>query len=619
MSEEIILEEERSSKFKIFLDHLNLDIRFISKIPVLFYSLIVFIIVLDIIIIIYGIIAFFLMIFLSKHLVNIFIKKIFKKNFNYVDIGRFYYTELGLTPREYNNLVLELLVTSILSLFINITLFALFFNYLKDSILNLILLIFFLIIPFILLIYFLLLPSIKDNSYNSDINKELPVATMLITAFSAGNIHPYLALSSLGKLKIFKGFRKVFMQIEKLRICLAIGPIEAISLFSKMLKNESLRKLLQTISAINLGSSIYSLLKEQMKENFKLFEKKIEEFIDRFNIILAAQLIVFILIPISAMMTLIFIQANTLSFIVFSLFILPLIFFFLFLIMIQSYALPFLRIRVKLNSKSLLFLCSIPISVFLMKMDIISLSLALFISLSASMTGLYIMNRGEAKEKEKLLNELPNIIKDIAEEVKKGNGLYQAIDKIAERYEQAGELLKKISFMRKLGISIEEIVEQEDLPYFFKQVLITLEECDKVGLDPSVVEEFSDFVNRLDSIRKIFKMKTRFFRYSSFLITALLGIALAISLAVIGNLVSVFKAITETAGIAYSLGMLNLQIPFDILKELVYSAGYLNSILLGFLGGYSDGNSIDGVKNSLIATAIYFVSLNFMNLTGFFH
>jgi archaellum biogenesis protein FlaJ (TadC family) len=619
MSEEIIFEESKEElNLKKTLKELKLDIKLICKLPVLIYSIILFAITYDVFLLALGIVFFLFINFATKYLVISLMKKTNIKKINYNEIGRYYYTEIGLTPREYYNLIYDILFSSILSLFFNLVLFAVYFQVLKDNILNLFLLIAILFVPFILLLYVLIYPLLKESSYYFDLNKEIPVASMIITAFSAANIHPYIALSTLGKLKIFKGFKKVFLQIEKLRICLALSPIESINLFSKMLKNEQLKKLLQTISAISLGSSIYNMLKEQMKENFKIFEKKIEEFIDRFNILLAAQLIVFILIPIASMMTLIFMQGNTLSFLLFSLFLAPLIFFFLFLLMIQGYALPFLRIGMDYNPKSLYSFAIIPLSILLFSIGFISFSLAFFLSISISMLGFYFLNKENAKNKEKLLNELPSIVKDIAEEVKKGNGLYQAIDKIAERYEQAGGLLKKISFMNKLGISVEEILENEKLPIFFKQVFVALEECNKVGLDPSTMEEFSDFVNRLDAIRKIFKLKTRFFRYSSLLITALLGFSLAISLNVIGNLISTFKMIAESSGMIGSFSIINIQVPLEIIKELVYSSGFLNATLLGFLGGYADGNVIEGIKVALLTSSICFISLYLIGGLGIF-
>ncbi len=610
MNEKIIIIEGDGIKNK---DKKINSINFLSKIFILLYSIILFINTKEILIIISGIALFVLILIITKY-----ISKIIKKGFKIDDdfSAKLLYTEIKYHPDEYAELISDLLSTTILSLFFNLILFILTSILIEINIINLILFIYFSFLPAIFLIYYFLLPYFKENKYNSEIDKEIPIAMMIMTAFSASNINPYTALENISNSFFLKAFKKIFKQIEKLRFFLMLNPVDAIANFSKITSHEPLKKFLQTISAVSLGSSVHSLLKEQMKDTFRIFEKKIEEFIEKFNIILAAQLLVFVLIPIASLMMMVFTQGS-MSSMLFSLYIFPTTFFFLFYVMIQALKPTFLKMEFKSSYKEIL-LISFPFFYFLLNfLGIITVSLAFLLSLSSILLTYYLLNRKKSKELEMLLNELPTIVADIAEEIKKGKGLYQAIEALTDRYEKARSLLKRILFLKKLGFSIEEVLKKEKLPLFFSQTLIALDEIEKVGLDPSTIKDFAEFTNRLDGIRKIFKLRIRFFKLSSLLITALLGFSLGITLSVIGNLISVFKTIGELAYTGYSLNFFNVSITVEELKETVYIAGFLNSALLGFLGGYTDSNSVEGAKNALLCLIVLIAALYSTSFLGF--
>src|SRR5579875_2785650 len=288
MSEEIVLIEEENKKgkiLKLILKKERLGIKFVIKLPVVIYSLFIFIFSSNLFVLLYGIFSYLLITILSNLFTLFFFTKIYKKE-NDKNYGRLYYTELGYTPAEYNELILSVLFTSIMTFILNFVLFSIFLNDIGSNLANLLILLIISIIPFLLLGYLLILPAIKEGEFTSKISRELPVASMFITAFSAANIHPYSAINTLGKLRLFPSFNRIYRQIERLKTFLAIGPIDAISLYAKIVRDESVKKLLQAISAISLGSGIYTIMKEYMKETFKVFEKKIEEFIDRFNVLL---------------------------------------------------------------------------------------------------------------------------------------------------------------------------------------------------------------------------------------------------------------------------------------------------------------------------------------------
>lgn len=608
MSNDIIIIEDKKIRKIIKIDSLSIFI----KSFVLFFSIALYIMFNEYLIIIYGILSFILLLIASNFL-SYFIKN--KIKIHEDTIKKLFYTEIRYSPTQYLEVISDLLSSAILSTILNLGLFILFYQYFNNS-LSLLLLIIFLITPFILLIYFVIIPSLKESMYDSRIEREMPAATMLITALNSCNINPYTSLQVLSKSYFFKEFRRIFKLIEKMRVLMVLNPIDAIFQFSKTVRQENLKKLLQTMAAVTLGSNTGSLLKEHMKETYYLFEKKVEGFVEKFNIILAAKLLSFILFPIITMLIVTFTQIQNISILYLSLYLLPLIFFIVLYLMSQNLIPLSMKISVKINTKSLLVLSTMPVYIVLAYLGLIRPHLAFLLSASTFFLGYYLLNKRNLINAEKLLNELPQIVSDIAEESKKGKGLYQAIEEIKDRYDSSKILLKKITFLKKLGFSMEEILKKENIPNFFKQILIVLEESDKAGIDPSVVKDLSEFTERLERIRKAFKLRIRFFKFASYLLTALLGLSLGITVNIITNLLSIFKTIQEAS--YYSLGFFNTSIDVAMFKEITYSSGILNSFLLGFLGGSADSNTVEASKNALICLLLYSLTLYLTETLGFF-
>jgi len=234
MSEEIIIEEKKKEeKLKNILHRIIeiFKIKEISKINfnVFFFSTILLIFLNNFLIafylILYGLLSIFLINIISKTLLIIIERKTkFKDNLINFYETKLYYSDINETPNNFIKSILKILLSALISNILIIVLFILFFDLIRSNPIVMVIGIILLIYPFILLIYLILLPILKEGKIKSDLDRELPFASMILTIFSASNMNPYYALSYLARSKFFKGFTKMFFQIEKLRILLNLNP-----------------------------------------------------------------------------------------------------------------------------------------------------------------------------------------------------------------------------------------------------------------------------------------------------------------------------------------------------------------------------------------------------------
>ncbi len=628
MSEEIIIEEKKKEgKLKNILHRIIeiFKIKEISKINfnVFFFSTILLIFLNNFLIafylILYGLLSIFLINIISKTLLIIIERKTkFKDNLINFYETKLYYSDINETPNNFIKSILKILLSALISNILIIVLFILFFDLIRSNPIVMVIGIILLIYPFILLIYLILLPILKEGKIKSDLDKELPFASMILTIFSASNMNPYYALSYLARSKFFKGFTKMFFQIEKLRILLNLNPIQSISLYSKRFPVQEVKSLLLTATSISLGSNLYLLFKEKLKDIFKYVEGKINNVVEKFNILTASQIIVFILLPVTIAITSVFIGFSSIFQFIFFLYIFPIIFSVIFYIILKA-AIPnyfYIPIKIKKDKKIILFPIINFVLLFLFIIQLITFTLFIFLILLFNLLILYLLVFEEKSKKEKLLRNLPIVIRDISEEIKKGNGVYQAIEKIHDRYdEETNTLLKKIIFAKKLGLNTEDMLDKENIPIIFKQIFTIIDESDRIGIDPSTFEEIADFINKLENNRKIIKLRSNFFAYSSFLLSLLLGFAVGIVSNVLISLSKVFGEINLIYAPSFILSSSINEI--ILLNEMLYTSSFLNSILLGLFSGSIGEDLKLGSKNALICLALNFLAINlslFLNL-----
>lgn len=361
------------------------------------------------------------------------------------------------------------------------------------------------------------------------------------------------------------------------------------------------------------------MFKEKLRDIFKYVEGKISNITEKFNIITASQIIIFILLPITVAITTIFIGFANIIQLIFFLYILPLIFSLLFSIILKT-NIPnffFIPLELKFNKKIFAFPFINFVLLFLFMIQLISLILFIFLILFFNLLILYLLIFEERRKKERLLKNLPVVIRDIAEEIKKGNGVYQAMEKIYDRYdEETKVLIKKIIFSKKLGLNIDEMLEKEKIPLIFKQMFTILDESDRIGVDSATFEDIADFINKLENNRRIIKLRSNFFGYSSFLLSLLLGFAMGIISNVLFSLSKVFREINMNYAPSFIMTLPIADVA--LLTNMLHVSSFINSILLGLFSG-SIGEDIKlGSKNALICLTLNFIAINLSLLLNFF-
>lgn len=213
MSDEIIIEEKEEVKHpKRFLQKIieSFKIKDIIKIDIsVFLFTIILIIftnnfIISLYLIIYGILTIFLINIINKILLIIIEKKTkFVDNLINFYETKLYYSEIKEVPYDFVKNTLKILISSLISNVLIIILFILFFDIIRYNLIILLIGILLLVYPYILLLWLFLSPILKERKINSDLDKELPFASMVLTIFSASNMNPYYALSYLAKKQIF--------------------------------------------------------------------------------------------------------------------------------------------------------------------------------------------------------------------------------------------------------------------------------------------------------------------------------------------------------------------------------------------------------------------------------
>jgi hypothetical protein len=244
------------------------------------------------------------------------------------------------------------------------------------------------------------------------------------------------------------------------------------------------------------------------------------------------------------------------------------------------------------------------LGIFYLK-GIIGLDNLVFIALMSFLLCMFYFNYKKQSIYEILISSIPKVFREIAEETKKGISPSQALEKVIERVEEIVKLfIKKLLFSKRLGLSITSILTKENLPLLFKQLFSILEYTDQVGADPSIYDDLADFVERLDNSRRVYKIRTRFFKYSSYFVTALLGVSISISISVLGSLINAFGSIVTIYTISSFLSFNTA--PYWIYLIANISA-YINSAMLGYLGGSLGYDHVEGFKNAMICMLIAFL------------
>ncbi|RLE48644.1 MAG: hypothetical protein DRJ31_06760 [Candidatus Methanomethylicota archaeon] len=456
-------------------------------------------------------------------------------------------------------------------------------------------------------------PVIAKKAFLKSCEEELPFAASFISMLVASGISPSRAFEKLSNTKTFKSFRSLANEVLKIRQVHALNPLDAISLKADQLSSENIRDFLHSITSIQRsGGDTFAAILAKTKEIHVAFNSKMLSLADKANLMANIEVLLFVIIPMSLLSIFALFGSSSSSLLASSLF-LPLLFFTILLATIRSFF-PSIILSAR-NLKPLLVFSTMScvlaaFSHYLLKLNI-HISSALGLTLS-SIIGLLIGE--EAFSTHELFNALADFSRDLAEEVKKGiapkNALIQ-LTNLKQYRKNFKDLLKLLLQSYHLGLDPVKIVYNSKTPTAVKMFFELFNEAESVGADFKSMDVIAELYNSLRTAINSTKAKLLTFKFASYLCTFLL--VFSISLLVEAILPTLYQPLFNTPlpyGIIPSYSSIN----YDLIKDLAYLGVFVNSYMLGFLGGYitSFGSIRESFKEAIRCLLIALIGYMFL-------
>jgi hypothetical protein len=190
------------------------------------------------------------------------------------------------------------------------------------------------------------------------------------------------------------------------------------------------------------------------------------------------------------------------------------------------------------------------------------------------------------REHSKLINTLPQLSRDIAEEAKKGSPPTVAMRK----------LITSAKYPKNLLLSLYD--KRRPRPYIAQAYMDMLTESEKLGASTEELERVAETFNAIANTHSSYRSKSSFFKLTAY---ASAGILAAASVAITTTIKKLSTPLGYTT--MFTAGLLPHFTP--ILQIYVYTAIIINSYLLGLLAGKAHTGSFPlGLLDSLITTTI---------------
>jgi len=212
------------------------------------------------------------------------------------------------------------------------------------------------------------------------------------------------------------------------------------------------------------------------------------------------------------------------------------------------------------------------------------------------------------RRKDSIDNNLPNLLRDIAEAGRTGMTLTRAIEVNAERdygplTEELRKTIAQLTWKVPLETALQSFSDRCDTPLARRTALL-VQEASKAGGD---IQESIDSVNRhieeLQSIER--KRKTQMRPY-----IALIYISFFVFLVTVFIIVTQFFATVSSIG---GLGFLGAKpVPVETYSQIFLYMAIVEAVFGGLAGGkMSSGSVKHGLKHVLVLTVISFIVFNF--------
>jgi len=471
-------------------------------------------------------------------------------------------------------------------------------------------------IPLIASFIFSINPLLKGYNELKQVEEELPFTSALLALYSVAGLPPSIAIERLKYFtETFPASSRMSKRIEKLRQLYALDEWAAIKKEAEIIGSEKIQDFIfSMIGTIRSGVDLYIMLKDKMKSYFTILKESYINLAEKMKAMADVILVLFGVLPM-VLFTLYSMFASQESFLqiqLYSYFLIPLLTIIIIWIINSLYPktplsfikfykriiyyipisiitglIPFFTLQLLSKITEYFSLYKITLSIFLA-------SLSLFL-----IEGIHFHR--EMQRLNRIDNALPNFLRDMTEEIKRGVSPILSISsilKIKSYGKDFDELLGRIEKAIVSGASFEDAIKsvKNDLSWNGLIVFSLLSEAIKFGGKGEVFEEITNITREITDINKIIKQSLSPLKTFSLITIILLIIVTGILIRlIIIPLIQWGSTLLPLGSIGGYMGF-NLQIiskeQLPSFIDLIFSGLMINAVSLGLLTGKISGNKI---------------------------
>lgn len=486
-------------------------------------------------------------------------------------------------------------------------------------------------VPVIIALLMVFEPYFKAQEHMRGAERELLYVTTLLTTYAANGLPPHVAFQRLKKYSdLFPEMTKIVNRIDRIKTLFIVDEIEAMETEGRKVTSSFISDLLLSAASLERrGGDMYSAMRDKMRSIFMEIKEKYKSLADRMKIVGDTILIFYGVMPLTlyTMFALFASEDMTLQSIFYSFVVNPLVGVALVYLIDALY--PKTPVRYTSYYRKTLYFIPVGVAVFiamysvsyfgLLKPKVISglpwTGVALASALIAVIAPIAIQFYRDNRRLISIDYALPSFIRDITEEVKKGNTPAQAIISLSKSRsygKHLDKIVNKMAVVIEAGRTFKEAYEtiKDDLSWRSKLILALMVEANVMGAKPEVFEEVTEVTREIIDALKIARSSTSPLRIFGLSTAALvIGVTAMLIRQVLEPIAKMAKNIYATAAMSnlgVSLGI-NLITPQQLpsLVDTIIAGSVVTMFMLGLLTGkMTDGALVSGYQYAIITLLI---------------
>lgn len=491
----------------------------------------------------------------------------------------------------------------------------------------------------LLMIFISLDPIFKGIEHVKDCEREAPYLNTLMTLFAAGGLPPHQALNYIPETSdVFPASAKMVNRINKVKNLFALDEVTAIEVDAKQSPSHYIFDFLMSlVAAETRGGNVYNILRDKMRSSFNELKQRYSALSSQMKTVSDVVLILFGVLPMAVYTIFsMFASAQTImQCILYSLIINPILGIMIVYIIDAMY--PKTPVSYKEYYKRLAYFIPIglifsilsyyvfpylPLPSFrtehFKSTETYRISFAVGIGIIVTFLEEAIHFTLELSRLNSIDAALPSFIRDLTEEVKKGESPSLAINSLisTRSYGVAlDEVLKTINAALKVGYNLTDAIKfvRKKISWQSNLILTLTAIADWIGLKVEVFEELTEVTREIRDLisaakSSIAPMKM-FGIVTALLVVGTTGILINAFIIPISNLGERLSGVSETP---VSIGGFSPVKPeqLPLLIDSIFLGSILTVTLLGLLTGkMSEGNLASGFLYVVIMVSLSLVSI----------